>query len=121
MITTQPVSASGKEGVPFLARDKSRPSTSKGASVKEFPPPRPLVPRDEMTEIIGKRRFSCRSAIGIAYNPEGCLFVHDHIHPEYYHRMERQRCKDSSAWDEPTMLKQARRELATLRVICHEG
>lgn len=34
--------------------------------------------------------------------------------------MERQHRKASSASDEPTILEQARRELAAMRVMCHE-
>lgn len=53
-------------------------------------------------------------------DPKRCTFVHDKIHPGYYRHVERQRRKALSPSDESTMWKQAKKEIAALRIRCFE-
>lgn len=69
--------------MPFLAGDKSRSSTSKGAQSKESATSGPWALREEVVYLIGSRRARCCFALGIAYNPQGCPHVHDHVLPGY--------------------------------------
>lgn len=84
VFTTQPPSIRGKQAAPFLVRDKVRSSTGKGAPVDELVPPETSAPWDDITDFIRKRRVSNCFAFSIAFNPERCPFVPDHIPPGYY-------------------------------------
>lgn len=119
-ITSQPESVSGEHGVPFLATDKSRSSTSKGALSGEPVPPGPLVPREEVTNFILKRKICHRSSFGVSCDPKRCSFVHDGISPGYYQRTERRRWKASSPSGEPMTSKQARRGFAAMMIMSYK-
>lgn len=67
-ITIVPASVPGGHGAPVLASDKRCSSTGKGAPLEDPVSPGPLVPRNEMTNFIRKRRVCDRFAFGIGCN-----------------------------------------------------
>lgn len=56
----------GEHGIPFLTRDKSRPSISIGVLVEESHHPETLAPRNEIMSFIRERMTCYRFAFGIA-------------------------------------------------------
>lgn len=92
-----------------MARSKSHVSAS-----KETPPKKPttrelMAPREEVVEFIRNRTICYKFAVGIACNPKGCSYVHNHVPAGYYRHVEHQSRKAATPLDEPTTLTRARR------------